>query len=376
MHRGVQALIDFIETHDNTQGVSVARAAPQQAIATVEDTLLSPLPSDLRLLLGRYNGGQLPGGILLSAGEPATNGAQDGILTMRQELAQRMQRPTDDADLPVPFFRSDDGALLCFDRSGGPVPDTWPVVDYQFESGELRLVHRTFDGFCRFNLDEWTDPDFNATFSLVKYLRSGERHARLEPDVSAAHATAAHALKRAGRPEEALAQYLRAARCLPALAYCDWEALKLAALLGEATAALEAGQRLSARGPRKRWIARETTAVRVAQALGWVRAHGPQRDRLLRLLDLLREQTDDEAGAHAVQAIRRAVHTGSNVPPPDAVRPTAVPLSKDLQARWDTLKRAYTAGKVRDEDLVLDPAYGGPHADPPLEELLRIRREF
>ncbi len=372
MHRGVQALVGWIDGHRSTPGVALRPAATTAHLAALEDALLSPLPSDLRMLLARHDGGRLPNGVLL-ASDPATG--DDCIANARAELATRLKRSIDDLELPLPFFRSDEGAILAFDRGAGPVPDTWPIIDYQIETADLRLVHRTFDGFCSLCVAEWTASDFDAPFSLDKYLRAGERHARMEPDVSAAHAFAAHALRRAGKPKEALASYLKSARCLPALAYADWEALKLAALLGNSKAALEAAPRLCARAPKTRWKARETKPVRVAQVLGWLAGEPENRDLLLRLLDQLAEQADP-ADVPTVHAVRRALFTDAPMPQTRATRATAVPALPDQEKRWAALKQAYLEGRVRDEDLLLDPAYGGKDADPPLSELLYIRREF
>lgn len=372
VHRGVQALLGWIETHDGLPGVSLRPAAVPAHLARLEDALLSPLPTDLRLLLGRHDGGRLPNGVLLSS-DPGQG--VEAIAEARGELAKRTQRATDDPDLPMPFFRSDEGAILAFDRSGGPVPDTWPVVDFHIDSGEQRLVHRTFDGFCMYCVAEWTDRDFSAPFSLDKYLKSGARHAQMEPDVSAAHATAAHALRRAGRPKDALVSYLNAARCLPALAYADWEALKIAVLIGDHRAALEAAQRLCARAPKKRWRARETKPVRVAQVLGWLAGEREHRELMMRLLDQLAEQSDP-VDVPAIQAVRRALFTEAPMPETRATRPTAVPAIANDVERWIALEQAYREGRLRDEDLLLDPAYGGKDADPPLGRLLRIRREF
>ncbi len=372
MHRGVQALLSWIETRDRLPGVSLRPAASPTHLALVEDALLSPLPTDLRHLLGRHDGGRLPNGVLLSA-DPAPG--EGSVAQARDELAKLTKSRPDDPDLPLPFFRSDEGALLAFDRSGGPVPDTWPVIDFHLETGDRRLVHRTFDGFCFFCVAEWTDRDFNAPFSLDKYLRSGERHAQMEPDVSAAHATAAHALRRAGRPNDALQSYLKAARCLPALPYADWEALKIAVLLGDHRAALEAAQRLCSRAPKKRWRERETKPVRVAQVLGWLAGEREHREILMRLLDQLAEQADP-SDVPAIQAVRRALFTEEPMPETRATRPTAVPALPNDPKRWASLQQGYSEGRVRDEDLLLDPAYGGPHANPPLGGLLRIRREF
>jgi len=372
VHRGVQALVGWIDSHNGKAGVTLRAPAAALDIAALEDTLLSPLPSDLRLLLGRHDGGRLPNGVLLSA---ASSTGADSILQTRIELAAHLGKRADDLELPLPFFRSDEGAVMVFDRGAGPVPDTWPIADHHLETRETRIVHRTLDGFCLLCVAEWNDSDFNAPFSLDKYLKAGLRHAKMEPDVSAAHATAAHALRRAGRPKDSLASYLRAARCLPALAYADWEALKLAVLLGDVTAALEAGSRVSSRAPRARWRSRETRPLQVAQALSWLADEREHRELLMRLLDQLAAQADP-AEVPAIQAVRRAMFTESPMPQTRATRATAVPAEPNAKQRWAALETAYREGRVRDEDQLLDPAYGGREADPPLHQLLTIRREF
>jgi len=68
--------------------------------------------------------------------------------------------------------------------------------------------------------------------------------------------------------------------------------------------------------------------------------------------------------------------TGSPMPETRATRATAVPTEANPLKRWNALEQAYIEGRVRDEDLLLDPAYGGRHADPPLYRLLTIRRDF
>ena len=117
-----------------------------------------------------------------------------------------------DPELLLPFHRTEAGSYLAFDRSAAPVSDTWPIVDYDLETGERRLIHRTFDGWCRLCVAEWTAPDYTEEFTVEKYLLQGERHASIEPDVSIAHVTVAHANRRAGEPEKALESYLKACR--------------------------------------------------------------------------------------------------------------------------------------------------------------------
>ncbi len=371
MHRGVQAVISWVSENPGFPGLDMADPASPAALGEVEDAIVSPLPSDLRLLLSRWNGGRLPTGTLLRAG-----GTDAGsILGAMQELARRLERPTSDPELPLPYFLAADGALLAFDRGAAPVADTWPVLDCPPRADDLRLVHRTFDGWCRLCLAEWTAPELGQPFSLDGYLRAGQRHAEVEPDVAAAHATVAHALRRSGRPEAALESYMRAGRCVPPLPWCNWEALKLAILLGNVPAALEAGRRLCTRAPRSGWAARAVTPAQVAAALGLLVGDVDPPEPLLGLLDQLVPQAEPDEQAE-IGAIRRAVFNGEAVPPTRPMRATAVPEQDDPDAFWAELERAFTAGKVRDEDLLLDPVYRKLARKRLLTDLLRIRREF
>ncbi len=345
--------------------------ATSAELAMLERELGGPLPTDLRIVLTRFNGGQTPSGALIPVGiEPGTIGA--GV----RSYAQRVGRDFLDPELLLPFHRTLEGSLLAFDRSAGPVSDTWPIVDYDEETGEHRLVHRTFDGFCRACVAEWTSPDFEADFDLDTYLRRGKRHAALEPDVASAHATVAHALKRAGKPEEALASYLEAARCVPPLPWCDWEALKLAAILDRPAEALEAGTRLSTLAPEAAWAKRETTPARVAEVLGPLAASARDKTAWLRLLGLLAlaAETDLEQGG-VVRAILGAVERGSSLPP---VRPwrdeSIVPSGLDADALFERAAAAYAEGLLRDEDILFDRALE-PLGDAK-RKLVRIRREF
>jgi hypothetical protein len=373
MHRGVHDFIAWIEQHPDIAGVTQNPPAGAMAIGLIEERIASPLPGDLRLMLTRHNGGPLPSGQLLHAGVEG----QDSMLAVLEMLARRLEKPQRDPELLFPFYRSDDGGILAFDRSAGPVSDTWPIIDYYMESGEQRLVHRTFDGFCRLRVAEWTSSDFGAEFTLDSYLRSGERHVAIEPDVSIAHATVAHALRRGGRPEEALQAYLRAARCVPAQPWCDWEALKIAALLGDSKAALEAATRVSARAPRPRWGQRETTPVMVADVLAVLAPRlTPRREQLLRIYDQLVEQSDSERDKQHIVSVRKALFAEETPPAPKAVRTSSIPPSGDPKEWMAALAEAYRQGAVRDEDLLLDPAYAMARRRFTLAEILRVRRSF
>ena len=343
----------WLSANPNFPGVELRGAATGAHLAAIEDSILSPLPADLRLILRRHNGARLPSGLLLSTdGDPASS--IPGVL---KELATRMGLPVNDPEVLLPFFRSDDGGILAFDRTAGPVADTWPIVDYDSESQELRLVYRTFDGWCRLCVAEWTAPDFSEPFTLDKYLRAGERHVRIEPDVSVAHATVAHALRRAGEPERALRAYLSAAHCVPALPWSDWEALKLGVLLGDPQAVLDAAGRLCSRAPSARWHARETTPASVADVLGHATTLVRPKEALLQLFDHLHDQAEDDDSRAHIAAIRRAVFEGATPPPTRPLRSLQIALSQDPDKALASVKQAYLEGSVRDDDLLLEPAF-------------------
>lgn len=372
MHRGVQEFITWLETHSDFPDLKLGQPAQAADLAVVESLIAAPLPADLRFMLQRHNGGTLPSGVLLRAG----SGDDDSIETALRELATHLDRSLTDSELLVPFFRTDDGGILAFDRSAGPVSDTWPIVDYHQDSAALRLVYRTFDGFCRVCVAEWTADDFDAPFTLQKYLNQGERHAAIESDVSIAHGTVAHARRRAGDPEGAMRGYLAAARCVPSQPWCDWEALKIAVLIADVKSAMEAANRLSSRAPRARWVERETTPVQVADVLGVLAPMLDTRDVLARWFDQLSEQCESDADRAHVSAIRRAALAGKTPPPTRPIRETAVAPQTDHAAWWSEMRAAYNEGRLRDDDLLLDPAYQPLSAVHDFAELLRIRREF
>jgi hypothetical protein len=373
MHRGVYDFISWIERHPHLGGMTDAPPASSTDLALVEERIASPLPADLRFLLSCYNGGTLPSGQLLSAGE----GGADSMLAVAESLSKRLAKPVRDPDLLFPFYRSDDGGVLAFDRSAGPLADTWPIIDFYLESGEQRLVHRTFDGFCRLRVAEWSSPDFGGEFTLSSYLRSGERHATIEPDVSIAHATVAHALRRAGRPEDALQAYLKAARCVPAQAWCDWEALKLAALLGDGRAAWESAVRLAARAPATRWRQRETSAALVADVLVVIAPRfETRRERVVRMCEQLRDQAESEREQQHIAAVRHALQAELPAPLPLTARSTGIADEGETSARIAALSEAYRSGKIRDEELLLDPGYARLREQFVLADVLRVPRAF
>jgi hypothetical protein len=372
VHRGVQAVLSWIAEHPSSRAVRMGERAQAADITAIEDATRSPLPSDLKILLGCHDGGSLPSGTLLRVGAAA----EHSILGELAKVAERLGRPASDPELPLPFFVTAEGSWLAFDRGAGPVADTWPIVDCPPDGQEIRLVHRTFDGWCRLLLAEWTSDDFGAEFTLDRYLRAGQRHAEVEPDVAAAHATVGHAQKRSGQPELALRSYLAAGRCVPPLPFCDWEALKLALLLHQIKSAYDAAKRLCARAPSGYWRQRGATPLQVADLLGHLVAEIDPPEPLLRLLDQLAEQAPDKTQADAISQIRRAVFNGDALPATHPVRATAVAPQDDAAGFWSALEGAYREGAVREEDLLLDVAYRPLQKHRPLADILRVRRDF
>lgn len=370
MHRGVRGFIDWLEKNRDTEAVELSPPATTSDLGALEQQLGVPLPADLRLVLGRFNGGSIPAGTLL----PAATGPGTIEAAVR-EFAEAVGADFLDPELLLPFHRTSEGSLLCFDRAAGPVSDTWPIVDYYEDTGDTRLVHRTFDGWCQKCVADWRSDDFLQTFTLDTYLRQGQRHVAVEPDVASAHATVAHAFKRAGRAGEALDSYLQAARCVPPLPWCDWEALKIAALLGEVTDALEAAGRLCSRCPKGGWIKRETSPGRVAEVIAEVALTQTDRAPWLRLLEMLRSQArEDEA---VVGALHDALAEGVELPLPRPWRESPlIPPTDDLDALWSAAYQAYHAGQLRDEDLLLEPSLRQFRRRYPMGQLLAICRDF
>jgi hypothetical protein len=373
MHRGVRELIRWVKEQDGTEPVKVHRPAQAKEISALEHQLGAPLPADLKLVLGVFDGGQLPNGVLLSAQPGPGSTIEAGL----KALAADRDVSFLDPELLLPFHRTEAGSYLAFDRSAAPVSDTWPIVDYDLETGDLQLIHRTFDGWCRLCVEEWTAEDYTADFTIEKYLAQGQRHAAVEPDVSIAHVTVAHALRRAGEPERSLESYLRAGRCVPAVPWSDWEALKLAALLRYPADALEAGARLGKRAPESMWELRETTPSRVAYALARVAPPpGEAQEPWLRIMDQLVAQALDEDDRRAAAAIRKAMVNGEPPPEPDPPQEAPVQVSDDLDATWAAMLESYRAGALREDDLLLDPRFASVAAAHDLADVLRVRRDF
>lgn len=371
MHRGIQDFVKLVQTSAEALGIVALPPASNAELAHIEQTMGSPLPEDLRLVLLKFNGATLPSGALLSVG--STIGKT--IEAVLKELADREEKSFLDPEALLPFHRSDE-SILAFDRSAGPVADTWPIVDFYSDTGEIKLVHRTFDGWCRLCVAQWTSPDWGQDFTLDVYLRNGERHVAIEPDVASAHATVAHAYKRAGQPEQALASYLAAARCVPPEPRCDWEALKIAVLIDDGAAAVEAATRLASRAPPERWLLRETTPGRIADLIGMLAVHHPDPPTYTRLLDLLAAQAMDPEDHERVAAVRRALLHDESMPETRPSRPSVLPQYPSPDEWWAAVRQGYADGAVRDEDLLLDPSFEPLRGRKSFAELLRIRRDF
>lgn len=370
MHRGVKEFVAWVDGARDTSDVQLNPAAPDAQLMTLEQMLGGPLPADLRLVLTRFNGGRLPVGDLMPAGiEPGSIGAEVRV------YAESVGKDFLDPELLLPFLKTAEGSLLAFDRSAGPVSDTWPIVDYYPDTGDHRLMHRTFDGWCSRCVAEWTSDDWGADFSVDTYLRSGQRHVNVEPDVATAHATVAHAHRRAGQPKQALAAYLMASRCVPPLHWVDWEALKLAALLFDPLAGLEAFTRLSAWAPEERWGERETEPGRVAEVAAFIALRVPDKTPWIGMLAQLEAQGLEDRPV--IQAIRIALEEGSPLPPPRAPRETSVvPRDADVDVWFENVRVAYMRGALRDDDLLLDPTLRPLSKVRDFADVVRIRRDF
>jgi hypothetical protein len=374
MHRGVRDLIRWVQEHNGSDVVKTHAPAIAKDVTALEHQLGTPLPADLKLVLGVFDGATLPSGLLLGAAA----GTPYSIEAALKELAEHRGTSFLDPELFLPFHRAEDGTYLAFDRSAAPVSDTWPIVDYELTSGESRLVHRTFDGWCRLCVREWSAADYADDFTVDKYLRQGERHAEIEPDVSIAHVTVAHALRRAGEPDRALESYIRAARCVPAVPWADWEAVKLATILRRPLDALEAGSRLAKRAPPSMWERRETSPSRVAFALALLAPppKGDDQEPWLRVIDQLIGQGLDEDDKECGRAIRRALVKGAEIPSPSPAHEPTIELNDDVDLVYSAICAAYREGSLREDDLVLDRRLASVWAKHDPGDVLRIRRDF
>jgi hypothetical protein len=369
VHQGLRELLSWVNSHRDDPAVRLLPPATSGELTELEQELGQTLPSDLRHVLGYFNGGKLPIAELLPGGVgPGTIGGAT------KSYAAHIGRDFLDPELLLPFAKTDEESLLAFDRSAGPVADTWPIVDYHPQTGFHRLVYRTIDGFCRHAVAEWSSPDFGREFTLDVYLRKGQRHIEAEPDVAAAHAALAHAERRAGLVERAISSYLTAGRCTPPEPWCDFEALKLAVLVGDLPSAIEAGTRLVQPSPEERWSQRETTPGRVAEALGVLAARANARTVVLRLLERLKASAGDELPV--VSAVASAVSKGEAVVTRPVSETPVVPPSPDRNVYAQRLTDAYVSGHLRDEHMLFEPGLGPLRDAGWFGQLLHVRRDF
>ena len=163
------------------------------------------------------------------------------------------------------------------------------------------------------------------------------------------------------------------------MAWTDWEALKLAALLRYPAHALEAGLRLGKRAPTFMWDERETTPSRVAFALAKVAPPPGSEDQepWLRILDQLVSQALDDEDLEAATSIRKFVVTGEgSLAEPSPGQEAEIDFSDDLEALWLYCAEQYKAGVLREDDLLMDPRFEPLSKVHDLVDLLRIRRGF
>jgi hypothetical protein len=369
VHQGLRELLSWVNTHRDNPAVKLLPPAKSGELTELEQELGQSLPSDLRHVLGYFNGGKLPIAELLPGGVgPGTIGGAT------KSYAAHIGRDFLDPELLLPFAKTDEESLLAFDRSAGPVADTWPIVDYHPETGFHRLVYRTFDGFCRHAVAEWSSPDFGQPFTLDAYLRKGQRHIDAEPDVAAAHAALAHAERRAGLVERAISSYLTAGRCTPPESWCDFEALKLAVLINDLTSAIEAGTRLVQPSPPERWKQRETSPGRVAEALGILARRANASGIVLRLLDRLESSAGDDLAL--VKAVAAAVAKGEPVVPRPVSETPIVAPSPDRNVYAQRLTDAYVTGLLRDEHMLFEPGLAPLRDAGWFGQLIHVRRDF
>jgi len=188
-----------------------------------------------------------------------------------------------------------------------------------------------------------------------------------------------HALRRAGEPDRALSSYVKGGRCVPPIAWADWEALKLAVILEDWRAAVEVGGRLTKRSRKDTWELRGTTPSRVAYLLarGLKKAKPSDPSQWMRMLDHVSHQGLDDEDKTALAAITAAaLDPTAEIPLPSPPQPPALELDPDVDIAFARMREAYGAGQLRDDDLALDPRYDAVASTYPLADVLRIRREF
>ena len=111
-------------------------------------------------------------------------------------------------------------------------------------------------------------PTSAAQFTLESYLRSGQRHVEIEPDVAVAHATVAHALRRAGKPELALRRTCAAHAACRLCRGATGKRSRSRCCSATPMRARGCGARLSRARRQPRWDQRATTPSWSADVLG------------------------------------------------------------------------------------------------------------
>ena len=134
-------------------------------------------------------------------------------------------------------------------------------------------------------------------------------------------------------------------------------------------------RRLCTRSPAAGWRTRGATPRQVADVVAQLVTEIDPPEPVVRLLDQLAAQAQGDEAA-AIFALRKAAYCGEALPAAKPLRATAVSPSTDLPAFWRATEQAYLEGKVRDDDLLLDPAYRPLAREKPLAALLELRRDF
>jgi hypothetical protein len=101
-----------------------------------------------------------------------------------------------------------------------------------------------------------------------------------------------------------------------------------------------------------------------------------RREQVLRIYDQLAAQADAERDKQHIVSVRKALFAHESPPKPSQPRTSSVPPSENPEQWMTALREAYRQGAVRDEDLLLDPAYADERRKFVLGEVLRVRRGF
>ena len=101
-----------------------------------------------------------------------------------------------------------------------------------------------------------------------------------------------------------------------------------------------------------------------------------RRERVLRLCDQLMEQSDVEREKQHIAGVRTSILTDAPAPLPFSPRNHGIPPQPDHTLWLKSISDAYGKGKVRDEDLLLDPSYARLRSGFALADVLRVPRAF